>query len=133
MDVKTTFLNGEIEEGVYIKQPEGFMIHKLAETDSLGSSKTCIEISTRHSWIWPEICLQCRHEIAGICQCRLGREHSGPKEHIRLLFYIGVCHGFLVQQETELYGLEYCRSRVYSIECGCPRSNVALQAPDRFI
>jgi hypothetical protein len=51
-------------------------------------------------WIWPEICLQCRHEFARICQFRLGREHSGPEEHIRLLFYLGVCHGFLVQQET---------------------------------
>jgi hypothetical protein len=28
MDVKTTFLNGEIEEEVYIKQPDGFMIHE---------------------------------------------------------------------------------------------------------
>ena len=28
MDVKTTFLNGEIEEEVYIKQPHGFMIHE---------------------------------------------------------------------------------------------------------
>ena len=27
MDVKTTFLNGEIEEEVYIKQVEGFMTY----------------------------------------------------------------------------------------------------------
>jgi hypothetical protein len=27
MDVKTTFLNDEIEEEVYIEQPEGFMIY----------------------------------------------------------------------------------------------------------
>jgi hypothetical protein len=27
MDVKTTFLNGEIEEEVYIEQPDGFVIH----------------------------------------------------------------------------------------------------------
>ena len=28
MDVKTTFLNGQIEEEVYIEQPEGFTIHR---------------------------------------------------------------------------------------------------------
>jgi hypothetical protein len=27
MDVKTTFLNGEVEQEVYIEQPEGFVIH----------------------------------------------------------------------------------------------------------
>jgi hypothetical protein len=35
-------------------------------------------------------------------------------------FYLGVCHGFLVQQETKLCGLEYRRRRIYSIECGSP-------------
>jgi hypothetical protein len=30
MDVKTTFLNGEIEEEVYIEQPDGFVIHGKA-------------------------------------------------------------------------------------------------------
>ena len=28
MDVKTTFLNGEIKEEVYIEQPDGFVIHE---------------------------------------------------------------------------------------------------------
>ena len=28
MDEKTTFLNGEIEEEVYIEQPDGFVIHE---------------------------------------------------------------------------------------------------------
>jgi hypothetical protein len=85
-------------------------VHELAETDSLDRSKSCIKISMRHSWIWPEICLQCRHEITGICRCRLVKEHSGPKEHIQLFFYLGVCHGFLVQQVTDLCGFEYRKS-----------------------
>jgi hypothetical protein len=28
MDVKTTFLNGQVEEEVYIEQPEGFVVHE---------------------------------------------------------------------------------------------------------
>jgi hypothetical protein len=35
------------------------------------AQQTCIEIYTRHSWIWPEICLQCGLEFAGICRYRL--------------------------------------------------------------
>ena len=27
MDVKTTFFNGELEEEIYMEQPEGFVIH----------------------------------------------------------------------------------------------------------
>jgi hypothetical protein len=35
MDVKTTFLNGEIEEEVYIKQVEGFMTY---------DEKSCVQV-----------------------------------------------------------------------------------------
>ena len=28
MDVKTSFLNGEVEEEIYIEQPDGFVIHE---------------------------------------------------------------------------------------------------------
>jgi hypothetical protein len=45
-------------------------------------------------------------------------KENTPKEHIWLLFYRGICHGFLVQHETKLCGFEYRRSRVYSVECG---------------
>jgi hypothetical protein len=84
-------------------------LYESDETDSLDNTEACVEISMRRSWIWSEICFRCRHEIAGICRCRLGRErsgseenrlsreHSGTEEHLRLLFYFGICHGFMVQ------------------------------------
>jgi hypothetical protein len=28
MDVKTTFLNGKIEQEVFVEQPDGFVLHK---------------------------------------------------------------------------------------------------------
>jgi hypothetical protein len=38
MDVKTTFLNEEIEEEVYIKQLDGFMIHEESHVCRLNKS-----------------------------------------------------------------------------------------------
>jgi hypothetical protein len=108
-------------------------IYESAEIDTLDSREACVEIFTRHNWLWPEVCLRCIHEIAGICRCKLGRECSGPEEHLRLLFYFGIFHGFLVWQETNFCGFEYRRSRVHCIICGSPRSSVASQSPCRFI
>ena len=44
MDVKTTFLNGELKEEIYMDQPKSFVIqgHKVCKLDkSLYSPKTC--------------------------------------------------------------------------------------------
>jgi hypothetical protein len=38
MDVKTTFLNGEIEEEVYIEQPDGFVTHEESHVLNLAAS-----------------------------------------------------------------------------------------------
>jgi hypothetical protein len=103
--------------------------YESVKTDTLDKSEACVEIFMRHGWLWTEICLWCRHEITGTCRCRLGREHSGPEEHLQLLFYFGICHGFLVQRETDLCNFEYSRSRVHYIMCGSPQTSVDSQAP----
>jgi hypothetical protein len=41
MDVKTTFLNGEIKEEVYIKQPEGFVTY---------DEKSCVQVEESPVW-----------------------------------------------------------------------------------
>ena len=55
--------------------------------------------------------------VRRICRYRVSREYSGLDENIWLLFYCEGCHGFLVQWETNLCGLECHRSIVYIIEC----------------
>ena len=57
-------------------------------------------------------------EPTGICRCRLSRKRSGQKKKLWLLLHFRVCHGFLVQQKTNLCGIKHRRGRVHCVECG---------------
>jgi hypothetical protein len=53
MDVKTTFLNGVIEEEVYIEQPQGFEVEdKKSHVCRLKKALYWIEASSQ-SLVWP--------------------------------------------------------------------------------
>ncbi|GKA82572.1 zinc finger, CCHC-type containing protein [Tanacetum coccineum] len=49
MDVKTTFLNGDLEEEIYMKQPEGFVMPGRGAISWASKKQTCITDSTMES------------------------------------------------------------------------------------
>jgi hypothetical protein len=49
MDVKTSFLNGEIEEEVYIEQPDGFVIHEESHVCRLKKALYVLK-QAPHAW-----------------------------------------------------------------------------------
>ena len=51
--------------------------------------------------------------------CRLGREPNGPKEHIWRDLQYRVDSNFLVQQEAEIRGTQFCGGRVHGSKLGC--------------
>jgi hypothetical protein len=65
IDVKTTFLNGEIEEEVYIEQPEGFVVHneishvcRLKKTNPIWSKESTTCLVRENGWISDEFGFQ---------------------------------------------------------------------------
>jgi hypothetical protein len=40
-------------------------VYESTETDTLESSEACVEISMRHSWLWPELCFRVDMRLQG--------------------------------------------------------------------
>jgi hypothetical protein len=90
MDVKTTFLNGIIEEEVYIEQPQRLWskwegvpclfcsehlesVRGGAKAGALCSNKTCAEVFEGHSGVWSKIFWRWWSEVARVYKLKLGR------------------------------------------------------------
>jgi hypothetical protein len=79
-----------------------------------------LDYKMNYGWIWIEICLGWRCEAAGIYKFLLGRECSGSKEYFRMLFKSRIMHDLMVEQEVDINGTQYIRSRVYRSKHGKP-------------
>jgi hypothetical protein len=55
MDVKTAFLNGEVEQEVYIEQPKGFVIHGILRIPCLQTQESLVWIeASSESLVWKD-------------------------------------------------------------------------------
>jgi hypothetical protein len=98
MDEKTTFLNEEIEKEVYIEQPVGFVIHEK-ESHACRSKKALYGlIQAPRAW-YTRIDGYGLRYVSSI-DARLqgyadSDEARSTVEHLQVLLYLGICHGFL--------------------------------------
>ncbi|KAF3650572.1 hypothetical protein FXO38_17097 [Capsicum annuum] len=87
VDVKTEFLNGELEEEIYMKQPEGFVVPRkkircdLRNKNPQNSTRVGIVTVSLHLKVAP-VCIHCDIQAA------IGRAgimvYNGKSRHIRL-------------------------------------------------
>eukprot|EP00253_Pinus_taeda_P014700 PITA_14700 len=97
MDVKTTFLHGDLEEEIYMKQPEGFAVKGKKELDSK-PMKVPIPVGVRLS---AEQCPKTHEEEEDMSRVHMFMSKPGKKH------WIGVKRVFRYLRGTSDYGLCY--------------------------